>query len=90
MRISHIATLLGSVALGALGTPAMAQSTGKVDAARAPSAEQDGQRIAQGTTDIIVTAQRREERMQDVPIAISAFSQEQLRKLVVHSFQAMR
>ena len=83
MRISHISTLLGSVALGALGTPAMAQSTGKVDAARAPSAEQDGQRIAQGTTDIIVTAQRREERMQDVPIAISAFSQEQLRKLNV-------
>ena len=33
---------------------------------------------AQGVDDLIVTAQRRAERVQDVPIAISAFSAEQL------------
>ena len=33
--------------------------------------------------EIVVTAQRREERVQDVPIAISAFSADQLEKLNV-------
>lgn len=39
----------------------------------APQAESSG-----GLTDIVVTAQRRSERLQDVPIAVTAFSAQQL------------
>jgi iron complex outermembrane recepter protein len=48
----------------ALTTPALAQ---------APAADKN-----EGVTDIVVTAQRRAERAQDVPIAISAFSAAQM------------
>ena len=39
----------------------------------------------EGVTDIVVTAQRRSEKLQDVPIAISAFSSDQLRAQGVSS-----
>lgn len=56
------------LALAAFAAPALAQD-GSADEA----AEEQG-----GITTIIVTAQRREESVQDVPIAISAFNQETL------------
>lgn len=64
-----VSLLAGAAFLGAI-VPAQAQ-TGASDAA------------AQTTqiSDIIVTAQRREERAQDVPIVISAFSPERIREL---------
>lgn len=60
-------TLIASCATIALATsmPAHAQDT-------APAEDQSG------ISDIVVTAQRRQESVQDVPIAISAFSAEQL------------
>ncbi len=50
-------------------------------------AQQDDSRRAEsgGIEDIIVTAQRRSESMQKVPIAVSAFSQDQLRSQGVSS-----
>jgi iron complex outermembrane recepter protein len=44
-----------------------------------PSPTDFSQEASDGMDDIVVTAQRRSERLQDVPIAIAAFSNEQLR-----------
>ena len=68
MKISNISmhAFVWAAAFGA--TAAQAQTAPAGDAVPAETAQDtnDG--------DIIVTAQRREERLQDVPIAISAFS----------------
>lgn len=63
---SALAISLASLPL-ALPSMAYAQESGQ------PEAEQP---VASGSGDIIVTAQRREQRIQDVPVAISAFGSE--------------
>ena len=60
-------TLLAGVCAGAIAFPAYAQDTAAAEEA-AP------------TADIVVTAQRSSQRLQDVPIAVSAFSSEALDK----------
>jgi iron complex outermembrane receptor protein len=66
-RITTSGLLLGaSIVSMAMTTPLFAQDTSAQDA----SAENPG--------DIIVTARRTEERLQDVPISISVFNQKQL------------
>ncbi len=64
----HIRNLLGAsaLAMALAATPAWAQDA-------APQAEDDT-----SSTDIVVTAQRSSQRLQDVPIAVSAFSAESL------------
>src|SRR5688572_10429943 len=47
--------------------------------ARAQSAEEEVRPVEAGVGDIIVTARRREERLQDVPQAVSVMTQEQLK-----------
>jgi iron complex outermembrane receptor protein len=77
---------LGGVAIAAFASPALAaQGT---PAASAPAAA-DASTSADGSAmaDIIVTAQRRAERGQDVPIVISAFTPERLQKLNVNQPQ---
>jgi len=59
---------------------AIAIAAGTATAAPDP---QDSQASGSLLDEIVVTAQRREERVQDVPIAISAFSADQLEKLNV-------
>lgn len=61
-------TLLAGVCAAAVTTPSFAQS--------APQAAQAGT----GVEEIIVTAQRQSQRLQDVPIAVSAFTTENLDK----------
>ena len=57
-------TAIAAVATGlAFTAPAQAQDAANEDAA-----------VAEGEGEIIVTATRREERLVDVPIAVSAFS----------------
>ena len=57
-------TLLAGVCAGAIAFPAYAQDAGE----------------EKNSTDIVVTAQRSAEKLQDVPIAVSAFSAESLDK----------
>ncbi|MDO7842313.1 TonB-dependent receptor [Sphingomonas immobilis] len=67
----HIASArrvaIAAVLLAGSSTQAFAQTTAQPETAPAPAAQPD-------VGDIVVTAQRREERLQDVPISISAFS----------------
>jgi iron complex outermembrane receptor protein len=55
-------------------TPAMAQD--QADTAAAPAADA-AQPAESDSTDIVVTAQRRSQRLQDVPIAVTALTSEQ-------------
>ncbi len=79
MRISFIALALAGVS--SLSTAAAAQIAGQgpVSAPSSP-AQPDGE---VGLTDIVVTAQRREENLQKVPVAVTAISGEQLDQLRV-------
>ena len=75
MRISnsHIAAvLLGGCATLAFAAPALAQDA--PPAGEAPAAESE----EAGADVIVVTARRREERLIDVPVAVTAFSGEEL------------
>lgn len=63
--------IFGLTLAGMAGAPAFAQDTEAADAA------QDNENV------IVVTAQRREQSIQDVPIAISAFSPKTLQTLAV-------
>ncbi|RHW19283.1 TonB-dependent receptor [Sphingomonas gilva] len=70
-----------AVALFIVPTSAEAQDSGSRAENAAPQA--DGER------DIIVTATRREERIQDVPISISAFQQEELTEKGIVGFEGI-
>lgn len=61
-------TLLAGVCAGAIAFPAYAQTTAPADE-KAPD-----------STEIVVTAQRTNQKLQDVPIAVSAFNSEALEK----------
>ena len=70
-------SMVRKTALSALGCAALLASTGGV------AQEQDQASSGGLLEEITVTAQRREEKIQDVPIAISAFSESQLAALNV-------
>lgn len=73
-RLRALASMTSILALAAVPQLAAAQSTDD------PAAEAQSER---GITDIIVTAQRRAESVQDVPIAISAFDETELARRAV-------
>src|SRR3546814_9639987 len=43
--------------------------------------------VGQDATDIVVTARRRDERLQDVPVSVSAFSTEALKRSTIQTLQ---
>ena len=78
---TRIMALAGGTALASLACPAFAQDAGG-QAVGAPTVTGEAATDAQGSAegDIIVTANKREERLQDVPISVSVINGEQLTK----------
>lgn len=77
MRKATLIALSASVALTAFATPALAQQ--EATQASPADAEPGSSEAGQNTENqIIVTAQRREQSLQDVPVSISVVSQEAL------------
>lgn len=82
MTRNHVKTVLlagsSALALGLFGAPAFAQ-----DQAESPTTQQSAS--GSQVDDIIVTAQRRSERLQDVPASISAVDSETLTRAGIES-----
>lgn len=74
---------IGALAI-AIATPAaaQAQTQGASQPAPAPAAQREG-----GVKTIVVTAQRRSEDLQDVPVSVSAIGAEQLEELNIDTFE---
>lgn len=79
------ACLLASVATLAISSAAFAQ-TAPVAAPQAADANVDAQQ-ASGLSDIVVTARKRSESVQDVPIALTAVSGEQIQRADLTSIE---
>ena len=75
VRLARRASLLAATAL--LATPAFAQTATGADS-------------SQGAADIIVTAQKREERLIDVPVSISVFSANDIANRNVSTLDALQ
>ena len=80
MRYNFRSLLLAGCAAAALPSDAAAQA-----APPAPQAEDE----QEGLQDIVVTAQRREQRLQDVPVAVSAFSAAELESRQIGDVNAL-
>lgn len=76
-RILRRCLLLAGIAGGALATPAIANEAAADEASAAQPAEAGAERASAGNV-IVVTSRRREENLQEVPLAISAYSNEEL------------
>ncbi|MGV7121497.1 TonB-dependent receptor [Sphingopyxis sp. 550A] len=73
MKTIKTTLLIGAASWGLLAAlPAMAQDGG------APTEDADGAAASSGIGDIVVTARKRAESVQDVPVAITAVSAEQM------------
>jgi iron complex outermembrane recepter protein len=78
--MANQATGIVTLALALLGSPGLAEAQTKPAATASPSKPEDVQ-----LDEILVTAQRRTERLQDVPIAISAISGDKIGSGVVNT-----
>jgi iron complex outermembrane receptor protein len=77
--ISARAALLGTAAAAALfTTPATAQENPNTNPATASNAQTQTAAAAGSDQEIVVTARRRNEILLDVPVAVTAYSGEQL------------
>ncbi|MBO9525905.1 MAG: TonB-dependent receptor [Sphingobium yanoikuyae] len=80
MKQALIGRLLATVAAG----PALMLATAQAQDSAAPAPQADA-----GAGEIIVTARKRDERLIDVPVAVSALSTDQIERYATTSFQAI-
>ena len=79
----RIATLLAGTTVLAFASPAVAQDTATATAAAADTTAQTGTTAgapADDSAEVVVTARRREETLQNVPVAITAVSGDQIER----------
>ena len=87
--MNHLAYNSSLLALAvAVATP-LAQPAAAQDAAPRPTDTQAQPAAQAGGDDIVVTATRRSERLQDVPISITAFDQEELTRKGIVSYEGI-
>ena len=84
-KLLHPALLASSAAL-AVALPAHAQDTENQDSAEVELAEAS----PAGQGEIIVTARRTDERLQDVPVAVTAFDSQALERSTVQELSDVR
>lgn len=77
---------IGASALTLMATAAVCMTASTSAAAQSSSAETAEKR---GIEEIVVTAQKRDENLQDVPLPITAFSEEYLEDLLVKNLQEL-
>ncbi|MDO6414148.1 TonB-dependent receptor [Sphingomonas sp. BIUV-7] len=82
---TKLSAMIGTASLIALSTPAMAQDASATPAAASNAAQGGTDMTEQQAGDIVVTAQRRQERVVDVPISITVASQAQLERQQVNT-----
>ncbi|WP_432769842.1 MAG: TonB-dependent receptor [Sphingopyxis sp.] len=80
---AHLFASASAAAMFAIPVSAQAQSASR------PSAEADAEDQQRDDNDIIVTATRRTERLQDVPLSVTAFDQEQLDDLGIVGYEGI-
>jgi len=80
MRFKHQLMLGGALVIGAFGVSAQAQAQARAGSAAAASTTIE---------ELVVTAEKREQNLQDVPIAISAFTDKQRDIVGIQSIQDM-
>ena len=85
MTTTRTATLLAGIALFAGGAPAFAQAAVPTAVDPQPGGTTQSAAANDEPSDIIVTAQRRQERVVDVPISITVASQAQLERQQVNT-----
>lgn len=87
MRIQHLLTTAALITAGTAFHPAAqaAQADSASNAQQTPGESSEARTSGATSNDIIVTARRRAENLQRVPVAISAFSQDTLREQAITS-----
>lgn len=73
--------------IAAAGASSLAWGLAAPASAQDVSSQEGGDTAGQGIADIVVTAQRRNERLQDVPIQVAAFSSETIENAGISSSQ---
>jgi iron complex outermembrane recepter protein len=87
----YVSMLLSATALASALTPELALAQAQEDTATAPVQDDAaGASGASGAGDIIVTARRRDEAIQDVPVSVSALSGVQLERSGVTDAQSLQ
>jgi len=92
-NVSKMALLAGMGTLFVVGAEAQAQDAAKASGTTASSSESGDAKPAaktgSGLSTIVVTARRREERMQDVPVAVTAIGTEKFEKLFAKDIRSL-